>query len=792
MCGRIVGFGSEVMNPVESNVERIALEKSGMDLLYPPREKTGVIVVESFPALGRLAALRFLEWVQSNPEGIIALPTGKTPEFFIKCLGRYLASWKAPETARELEEGGVNPSNIPDMRALRFVQIDEFYPIEPSHHNSFFHYVNKYYVGGLGLDAGRALFMECARVGLPAGSGIEEVWPDYSVDLSLRFRHARSNLERIQKDVILRIDQWCHDYEERIRALGGIGFFLGGIGPDGHIAFNMRGSDHNSTTRLTETNYETQAASAGDLGGIEVAKKRLVITVGLATITAKRDCAAIIMVAGEARAGVVRDAVEAETGLLYPATALRALPGARMYLTAGAAGLLEERRYRRFAAAESPSPLEIERVVIDLSLRLGKPIEGLSKADLEGDRFTALLPRKTGLEPGEIAGLVGGRLREKIAIGARPVRGTRFLHTAPHHDDIILGYLPYAVRHIRDASNSHHFAYMTSGFTAVTNGYALSLVRTLCRFLFTGRFDSLLREGYFDPGNVNGRRRDVWQYLDGVAEEDPETRDEGAARRMLRNLMEIYEEGDIENLRHRINELVNYFETQYPGKKDLPYIQKMKGMIREWESDCKWGYLGFDGDSIHHLRLGFYQGELFTEEPLEERDAQPVLGLLREVAPDVVTVAYDPEASGPDTHYKVLQALAAALRLYERESGRTDIRVIGYRNVWFRFHPSEADLCVPVSLNMFAVLRNAFENAFVSQADASFPSYEHEGTFAELAQRIQVEQYRMLKTCLGRGYFHEHESPLLRATRGFVFLKSMSLSEFYASARAIRRSAEME
>ena len=54
------------------------------------------------------------------------------------------------------------------------------------------------------------------------------------------------------------------------RALGGIGFFLGGIGPDGHIGFNVRGSDHFSTTRLTGVNYETQAAAASDLGGIEV------------------------------------------------------------------------------------------------------------------------------------------------------------------------------------------------------------------------------------------------------------------------------------------------------------------------------------------------------------------------------------------------------------------------------------------------------------------------------------------------------------------------------------------
>ena len=37
------------------------------------------------------------------------------------------------------------------------------------------------------------------------------------------------------------------------------------------------------------TNYETQAAAAGDLGGIEVSRQRLVITIGLGTITCNPD-----------------------------------------------------------------------------------------------------------------------------------------------------------------------------------------------------------------------------------------------------------------------------------------------------------------------------------------------------------------------------------------------------------------------------------------------------------------------------------------------------------------------
>jgi glucosamine-6-phosphate deaminase len=222
----------------------------------------------------------------------------------------------------------------------------------------------------------------------------------------------------------------------------------------------------------------------------------------------------------------------------------------------------------------------------------------------------------------------------------------------------------------------------------------------------------------------------------------------------------------------------------------MDYIQQIKGMIREWEADCLWGYIGLDSISVKHLRLGFYRGEIFTEEPRVDRDVPPILRLLEDVNPDIITVALDPEASGPDTHYKVLQAIAEALRRYEEKSGRSDLEILGYRNVWYRFHPSEANIYVPVSLNMFAVLQNAFLNAFASQRDASFPSYEYDGPFSVLAQQIQVQQYQMLKTCLGRQYFNEHESPMICAARGLVFLRKMNLQEFYSHTRELRKTTE--
>jgi len=777
---------------VSSGVEAAFLAERGAELSYGPDEKIGVLVVGNFPRLGTLTAARFLEWVQSNPEGVVSLPTGKTPEFFIKETHRLLSGWQNTEVQAELESLGVDPGRTPEMGGLRFVQIDEFYPINPRHQNSFYYYVQKYYVDGFGLDPERGLFIRADEIGIPDGESVESVWSDEPVDLTLRYRLPASRRESLQQHVLREVDQWCVEYEDAIRKMGGIGFFLGGIGPDGHVGFNVRGADMHSTTRLSEINYETKAAAASDLGGIEVADKRLVITIGLETITTNPDAVALIMAAGEAKAGVVADAVQQHAHVLYPASALRRLDKARFYLTEGAAKQLGARRIAGLKARDTVSDEEAERITLDVSLACGKRLVDLKSADFKAHPEGKVLLNKCSKSASELATHAAEALTSRISAGMDLPTGSVFLHTEPHHDDIMLGYMPYVVRTIRDHSNTHHFATLTSGFTSVTNTYMLSLCQEMAVVLETDRYEfSRLRdEGYFAPDATEYLDYDVLRYLDGIASRDDELTREGTMRRLLRNLILVFEESDLSEIRDRVAELVNYFQTQYPGKKDLPHIQKLKGMMREWESACLWAYFGWDSKSVSDLRLGFYQGEIFTEEPEHRRDVVPVLELIRQVKPDIVSVAFDPEASGPDTHYKVLQAVSEALRLYEKESGRSDIKVLGYRNVWYRFHPSEATHFVPVSLNMLTLQHYSFMNTYISQREASFPSYEHKGPFSELAQQIQVHQYDALVTALGRDWFYEHESALIRATRGFAFVRLMSLEEFYSFSRDLRRRAE--
>ncbi len=780
----------EEQRTILTSVEKVAVEASPFDVLYPPAEKIPTIVVESFPALGKLAAMRFLEWVQHHPEGVISLPTGKSPEHFIRWVQRLLGDWDSPGTQKILEQAGIDGTIKPVMSGLHFVQIDEFYPLDSAQQNSFNHYVKHFYIDGFGLDPDKALLIDSSAIGLRPNETLANVWPDNHVDLTLRYRPSRTNLEHRQKKLLEDIDQWCMEYEQRIRRLGGIGFFLGGIGPDGHIGFNIKGSDHNSTTRLCPTNYETQAAAAGDLGGIEMARECLVITIGLRTITRKPECTAIVIAAGQAKAHLTAQAIQADDHINTPASCLQNLPHARFYITQGAAAELAGRQVEILKRASAITDADVEKALTALAARRNKRLVDLTDDDCLGDPLASTVLQRRPESLDALARMVRDQLVTKIENGLRVYKNKRFLHTEPHHDDVMLGYFAQVVRHFRRMTNEHHFVTLTSGFTAVTNAFMRSQLADLRRFLDTEEFQELIAQGYFAQNNVIDRNRDVWQYLDGVAGQSEYDKADGCARRLLRNLIELFGDDLLPNVDQKIAELESYLEAAYPGKKDPEHIQKLKGMSREWEAECLWGYYGWQCQNVRHLRLGFYTGDIFTKEPTLDQDVPPIVAELERIDPDMITVAFDPEASGPDTHYKVMQALAEAIRLHLKTHDKTDLKIWGYRNVWFRFDPSEANVFAPVTLAMFSIMHDAFVNSFITQKAASFPSPEHDGPFSQLAQRIQVEQYRKIKTCLGREWFHNHPSALIRATRGFVFLREMSPEQFFTSCRELRQSIE--
>ncbi len=130
---RILSYGGgSKQQTVFSSVEKAFIEQSGITKIS---SRIPYIVVDNFPKLGLITALRFLEWVSENPEGLISLPTGKTPEFFIKWTDYLLSNWDNNDGESIREQYGLKVNKKPELGGLQFVQIDEFYPIPSKQHN---------------------------------------------------------------------------------------------------------------------------------------------------------------------------------------------------------------------------------------------------------------------------------------------------------------------------------------------------------------------------------------------------------------------------------------------------------------------------------------------------------------------------------------------------------------------------------------------------------------------------------------------------------------------------------
>ncbi|MGE8528551.1 glucosamine-6-phosphate isomerase [Chryseobacterium rhizosphaerae] len=755
------------------------------DLSKNSKTNIPYIAVDNFPNLGMLTALRFLEWAAENPNGVISLPTGKTPEYFIYWTKHILENWENENIIELRKKHHLSANQKPSLAELHFVQIDEFYPIKSSQANSFYHYVNKYYIEGLGLKRENALLINCDEIPLAHGKSFEEVFPSHKVDLELRYREAQNPLEKLQKESIFLIDNWCSEYEQKIRKLGGIGFFLGGIGPDGHIAFNIKGSDPYSTTRLTSTNFETQAVAAGDLGGIEISRERLVITIGLETITYNKDAVAIIFAAGEAKAPMIKNALELPPSNLYPASVLSSLPNGRFYITLGAASTLND-FIADYYQSGNWSQEKTDKSVMMLTQKLNKYAEHLTLEDLQSDPYTQLIP---DLNEDSVQSVITS-IESKIKKGTEALTHEIFYHTGPHHDDISLGLLPYIHYQSRNETNESHYSVLTSGFTAVTNKFLTEILMATLLFTEKGEIEMLNYPDFFEVGYKNKKDKDVYHYLINIASENADERSRAVSHRMVRNIVELWNLKTKQDLEEKIIEVIAIINSSYDGQNPEQKIQTLKGMIREYEEELVWAHFGVRTKNVHHLRLGFYTGAIFTEKPKRERDVYPILQQLKTINPTVISLAFDPEGSGPDTHYKVLQAIAAAVREWSKEKDLSQLKIWGYRNVWYQFNAADVTHIFPVSLNAMSTMDESFTNSYLSQVNASFPSYRYNGKFSHLSIQTWVEQLQAAQLILGKPYFYDNESPRLRATHGLLFFKEMNVEEFLQSARELEQSTE--
>jgi glucosamine-6-phosphate deaminase len=116
----------------------------------------------------------------------------------------------------------------------------------------------------------------------------------------------------------------CDRYERKIKKYGGIHLFVGGIGPDGHIAFNEPGSSLGSRTRVKTLREDTIIANsrffANDLGKVP----KTALTVGVATVMDAQRV--LIIVSGRNKAQALQQTVEGGVNHMWTVSCLQLHP----------------------------------------------------------------------------------------------------------------------------------------------------------------------------------------------------------------------------------------------------------------------------------------------------------------------------------------------------------------------------------------------------------------------------------------------------------------------------------
>lgn len=113
----------------------------------------------------------------------------------------------------------------------------------------------------------------------------------------------------------------CQRYEDKIAAMGGIDLFLGGIGIDGHIAFNEPGSSLTGRTRDKELNLDTRIANSRFFGNDIDRVPRLALTVGVGTVMDSREV--LIIVNGHNKARALHHVVEGSISQMWTASVIQ-------------------------------------------------------------------------------------------------------------------------------------------------------------------------------------------------------------------------------------------------------------------------------------------------------------------------------------------------------------------------------------------------------------------------------------------------------------------------------------
>jgi glucosamine-6-phosphate deaminase len=258
-----------------------------------------VIIESNYEKMSRWAANHIVERINAfKPTAkkpfILGLPTGSTP------IGTY------KELVKLYKKGKVSFKNVVTFNMDEYVQIPEEHP--ESYHsfmwNNFFKHID----------------IKKENVNILNG-----------------------NAKDLEKE--------CARYEEKIKSYGGIDLFMGGIGPDGHIAFNEPGSSLTSRTRVKSLTTDTIIANSRFFENDINKVPKTALTVGVGTVMDSREV--MILANGHGKARALAHAIEGGISHMCTLSALQMHPHAIIIADEDATMELRVATYRYFKDIES-------------------------------------------------------------------------------------------------------------------------------------------------------------------------------------------------------------------------------------------------------------------------------------------------------------------------------------------------------------------------------------------------------------------------------------------------------
>jgi len=564
-------------------------------------------VFETADDLARHVALQVASVIRDRNalgrNAVIGLPTGSTP------VGVYR------ELIRLHQEGELDCSRVTTFN------LDEYYGLAPDQMQSYHRWMREHFFDHVNVPED--------QINIPDGM--------VSTD---------------------KVDDYCRQYDERIRAAGGIDLMLLGIGGNGHIGFNEPFSIRNGRTHLCTLDPVTRLAAASNFFGEENVPTQA-ITMGLASILEARKI--LLLALGDHKASIIRETCEGPMTDRVPASFLQDHADAAIMVDSAAGSQLTGYATPWVNGNVEWNDALIKRALLWLCEQTGKALLKLDDNDFRNHNLHQLI-RHYG-PASRIAHRVFRWMSDTIEYHPAGKESKRAICFSPHPDDDVISMGGTLIRLVEDG-HEMHVAYMTSGNIAV-----------------------------FD--------HDAQRIADMVTE--------------YNRLFDIEHERS-RQLESEVNEAL---ATKQPGQVDIDAVMQIKGLIRWSEAKAAAIKVGCLEEHLHFLDLPFYRTGLVAKRPISEEDVQIIRELIERVDPQQVYIAGD--LSDPHgTHRLCAEAIFQALAQIEAEHGSRPEALL-YRGAWQEYELHEIEISVPLSPSDMELKKKAVFMHESQMDEALFP-----------------------------------------------------------------------